>query len=304
MSAVAAQKEKVVAGHPIDQMLRHDRLPHILCPGCGIGPVVHCYAESILESGRHEDEHVCVSGIGCSGRAAGYINVDSYHTTHGRAIPFALGIAVQNPELVVTVISGDGDLTAIGGNHFIHAARRNVDLNIICINNFNYGMTGGQAAPTTPTGATASTTPYGNTEPAFNLSYLARAVGASFVARWSIFHVRQLKEAILRTMEIRGFTFIEVLSPCPTGFGRANKLSRGLSMMEAFRDRCQVENGAPQIGPLTVDITDTSKPIVLGNFLDEEREPYGPVVMGPVTKRGPAEWAAVRKTRYDDERHA
>jgi 2-oxoglutarate ferredoxin oxidoreductase subunit beta len=129
-------------------------------------------------------------------------------------------------------------------------------------------------------------------------------VGASFVARWSIFHVRQLKEAVLRAMQIRGFTFIEVLSPCPTGFGRANHLSRGLDMMKIFQERCQVENGAPQIGPLTVDVTDDTKPIVLGNFLDEEREPYSPRVVGPITKRGPAEWAAVRKTRYDADSHA
>ncbi len=145
--------------HPMDRLLRADRLPHILCAGCGIGTVIHGYANAIAASGIEENNHVCVSGIGCSGRAAGYVNVDSYHTTHGRALPFALGIAVHKPELNVTVISGDGDLTAIGGNHFIHAARRNVNLNVICINNFNYGMTGGQVGPTTPIGAKGTTWP-------------------------------------------------------------------------------------------------------------------------------------------------
>ena len=158
--------------HPIDRLLRADRLPHILCPGCGIGTVIHGYAHAIAASDVAEDQHVCVSGIGCSGRAAGYVNVDSYHTTHGRALPFALGIAVHNPKLNVTVISGDGDLTAIGGNHLIHAARRNVNLNVICINNFNYGMTGGQVGPTTPVGAKGSTAPLGAVEQPFNLPYL------------------------------------------------------------------------------------------------------------------------------------
>jgi 2-oxoglutarate ferredoxin oxidoreductase subunit beta len=161
--------------HPIDNLLRADRFPHILCPGCGIGTVIHGYAHAIAASEIPEDQHVCVSGIGCSGRAAGYVNVDSYHTTHGRALPFALGIAVHNPKLNVTVISGDGDLTAIGGNHLIHAARRNVNLNVICINNFNYGMTGGQVGPTTPIGAKGSTAPTGAVEQPFNLPYTARA---------------------------------------------------------------------------------------------------------------------------------
>ncbi len=195
--------------HPIDHLLRADRLPHILCPGCGIGTVFHAYAHAIAASGVDENNHVCVSGIGCSGRAAGYMNVDSYHATHGRALPFALGIVVHNPELKVTVISGDGDIAAIGGNHLIHAARRNVNLNVICINNFNYGMTGGQVGPTTPLGAIGSTAPLGVVEEPFNLPYLAKATGAEFVARWTILHVRELQDAILRSMQKTGFCFID-----------------------------------------------------------------------------------------------
>ena len=161
MSAIDINVKNAPTSHPIDHLLRADRLPHILCPGCGIGTVVHSYAHAIANSDFPEDQHVCVSGIGCSGRAAGYVNVDSYHATHGRALPFALGIAVHRPELKVTVISGDGDLSSIGGNHLIHAARRNVNMTVICINNFTYGMTGGQVGPTTPIGAKGTTAPKG-----------------------------------------------------------------------------------------------------------------------------------------------
>jgi 2-oxoglutarate ferredoxin oxidoreductase subunit beta len=290
-------KEIVVDAHPVDPALRHDRLPHILCAGCGIGPTIHCYAEAIAESGIERRRHVCVSGIGCSGRAAGYMNLDSYHTTHGRAIPFATGIAVQNPELQVTVISGDGDLTGIGGNHFIHAARRNVDLNIICINNFNYGMTGGQAGPTTPTGALSSTTSFGCWDRPFNLPYLAHAVGAVFVARWTTLHVRQLKEAMVHAMTKKGFAFIEVISPCPTGFGRPNARGEGLEEMLTYRRRSRVDHDA-NLADVGIDITDDNSPIIVGNFHDVERPHFRPVLVGPARPpRSGAEWAPLRWTR-------
>ena len=260
--------------HPVDHIMRADRFPHIMCAGCGIGTVIHGYARAITESGVDPDRHVCVSGIGCSGRAAGYINVDSYHTTHGRALPFALGIAVHNPDLIVTVISGDGDLAAIGGNHFIHAARRNANLNVICINNFNYGMTGGQVGPTTPVGAIGTTAPQGAVEQPFNLPYLAQATGASFVARWTILHVRQFTDAVLRSMEKNGFCFTEVLSPCPTSFGRRNKLGEGLDEVELYRQRCRIENGATNLDQLGIDIVDHEQSITLGNFVDIERPAF------------------------------
>lgn len=260
--------------HPIDNLLRADRLPHILCPGCGIGTVIHGYAHAIAASGLGEDKHVCVSGIGCSGRAAGYVNVDSYHSTHGRALPFALGIAVHNPELNVTVISGDGDLTAIGGNHLIHAARRNVNLNVICINNFNYGMTGGQVGPTTPIGAKGSTAPRGAVEQPFILPYLAKAVGATFVARWTVLHVREFQDAVLRSMNKNGFGFIEVLAPCPTSFGKANKIGDGLHEVEIYRERCVIENGATNLEDFDIDLIDASKAITVGNFVDIDRTSF------------------------------
>ncbi len=260
--------------HPIDGLLRADRFPHMLCPGCGIGTVIHGYAHAIAASGIDEDRHVCVSGIGCSGRAAGYVNVDSYHATHGRALPFALGIAVHNSNLNVTVISGDGDLTAIGGNHLIHAARRNVNLNVICINNFNYGMTGGQVGPTTPIGAKGTTAPFGAVEQPFNLPYLAKATGAVFVARWTILHVREFQDAVLRSMNKIGFSFIEVLAPCPTSVGRTNHIGDGAHEVEIYRERCRIDNGATNLEELDIDLLDEDKAITVGNFVDIERRPF------------------------------
>ena len=262
-----------VHAHPHDALLRADRLPHIWCPGCGIGSVADAYARAIVTSGRTPDEHAIVSGIGCTGRVAGYMNLDSFHTTHGRAIPFATGLKLARPDLEVTVISGDGDLFAIGGNHFIHAARRNIDINIICVNNFNYGMTGGQGGPTTPFGSFSTTHPYGNADRPFNLPKLAMMLGAVYVARWTSLHVRQVEHSISRALAKRGFTFIEVLSPCPIGYGKSNNLGEGIDEMLLYRDHCEIRDGAPP-EELEIDLT-TDAPIVLGEFLDVERPAYG-----------------------------
>lgn len=278
----APAQETVVSQHRDDSVFRSERFPHILCPGCGIGSAMHALTDAMLASGIPWDKHVAVSGIGCSSRVPGYLNVDSYHTTHGRSIAFATGLALTRPELEVTVFSGDGDLFAIGGNHFIHAARRNVDLNVICINNFNYGMTGGQAGPTTPYGAKSTTTPNGNFERAFNLPYLASAVGAIFVARWTTLHLRALKDAIGRAMTKKGFAFIEVLSPCPVSFGRPNDIGDGLEEMEVYRDRCIIDDKA-DLATIEIDLRDKSKPIVLGNFIDIQRPPFAP---GKVPQEG------------------
>lgn len=267
----------IASSHPNDELLRADRFPHILCPGCGIGTVIHCYVDAVAASGVPLEDNVCVSGIGCSGRAAGYVNVDSYHTTHGRALPFALGIAVYKPHLRVSVISGDGDLSAIGGNHLIHAARRNVDLTVICINNFNYGMTGGQAGPTSPRGSRTSTAPEGVQDRPFNLPDLARAAGAAMVSRWTILHVRQLRDAILRGLQKPGFSFIEALSPCPTNFGRANDLGDGMAELDMYRERCVIAEGLPAFDDLDIDLVDESRPILVGDFVDVERTPFRPV---------------------------
>jgi len=269
---------KIVDRHPLDEIIRSDRMPHIWCPGCGIGIVMRCYAQAILESEISQDKQVVVSGIGCSGRVAGYMNIDSYHTTHGRAIPFALGIKLANPELMVTVFSGDGDLAAIGGNHLIHAARRNVDIKVICVNNFNYGMTGGQVGPTTPQGARGTTAPYGNPELPFNLPYLMAACGANYLSRWTTVHPRQVKEDILCTFAKPGFTFLEVLSPCPVGFGKSNNIEDGLKEMELYRHRCVLVNdGDVRAEELGIDLRE-DQPIFVGNFIDQDRPAYKPAV--------------------------
>lgn len=249
--------------HPLDGLLRTDRIPHIWCPGCGIGTAFSSCLIAMKESGIDLKKTVMVSGIGCSGRAAGYVNLDSFHTTHGRAIPFATGMKLANPELNVVVFSGDGDLFAIGGNHFIHAARRNVDLTIVCVNNFNYGMTGGQVAATTPYLAKTTTTPMGNPESPFNLPLLAYATGATYVARWTILHTRELMESIEEAIVNRGFSFIEVLAPCPVNYGRRNK-EKPLETLKLYQERTIIKNGAH---PTELDI-DFKRGVILGKFIE------------------------------------
>jgi len=218
------------------------------------------------ESGIDLRNTAMVSGIGCSGRGAGYVNLDSYHTTHGRAIPFATGMKLANPKLNVVVFSGDGDLFAIGGNHFIHAARRNVDLTVICVNNFNYGMTGGQVAATTPYLGKTTTTPVGNPDAPFNLPLMAYASGATYVARWTILHARDLVESIEEALTKRGFTFVEVLSPCPVNYGRRNK-EKPLETLKVFQEKTIIRNDAH---PSELDI-DFDRGIILGKFVDVDR---------------------------------
>jgi len=208
-----------------------------------------------------------VSGIGCSGRGAGYVNLDSYHTTHGRAIPFATGMKLANPELNLVIFSGDGDIFAIGGNHFIHAARRNIDLTVVCVNNLNYGMTGGQAAPTTPLGAKTTTSPVGNPEPPFNLPLLAYASGASYVARWTILHTRDLIESIQEALLKPGFSFIEILAPCPVNYGRRNR-EKPFDTLRYYQMKTIIKNNAH---PAELDI-DFERGVILGRFVDLERD--------------------------------
>jgi len=256
--------------HPMDELLREDRLPHIWCPGCGLGTALHCFLSALKKSNLDLDKVAVVSGIGCTGRVAGYVKLDSFHTTHGRAIPFATGLKLANPELKVVVFTGDGDLIAIGGNHFIHAARRNLDMTIICVNNFNYGMTGGQVGPTTPLEARTTTSPYGNFEHPFNLPYLAAASGAVYVARWTTLHVRRLEKAIGEALAKRGFSFVEVISPCPIGYGRRNRQRDGLEALRYYRDRSVIRHGAD---PREVDI-ELGGEIVVGKFVDMEKPTF------------------------------
>jgi len=222
------------------EWLREDRLPHIYCSGCGNGTVINCTLAAVDEVGWRRDETVFISGIGCSSRAPGYINTDSLHTTHGRALAFATGVKLARPDLKVVVFTGDGDLAAIGGNHFIHACRRNVDMTVVCMNNQIYGMTGGQGSPTTPPGAISTTTPYGASEPAFDLADLAIAAGANYVARWTSYHVTELTKAIATGLQIPGLAFIEVRTQCPTNYGRSNRLKEVSDMIEYLRSHAML----------------------------------------------------------------
>jgi 2-oxoglutarate ferredoxin oxidoreductase subunit beta len=253
--------------NPVEPFRRTERMPHIWCPGCGIGTTVNCFARALLDSGADLDRLVVVSGIGCAGRVAGYLRLDSFHTTHGRAIPFATGLKLANPALQVVVYSGDGDLFAIGGNHFIHAARRNVDIKVICVNNLIYAMTGGQTAPTTPLRAVTTTAPYGCAEPAFNLPYLAESAGASYVARWTTFHVRQLARSMAEVLAKKGFCFIEVLSPCPTLYQRRNRLGDGLDTMRYYKAHSKTRHGAPARDVALAFEGD----VIVGKFVDRDR---------------------------------
>jgi len=255
--------------HPLSKYLRKAMMPHIWCSGCGNGIILNCFVQAVNELQMDLDKLVVVSGIGCIGRAAGYINTSSFHTTHGRPIALATGVKLANPNLEVVVISGDGDLFAIGGNHFIHAARRNIGVKVICANNFNYGMTGGQQGPTTPLEALTTTTPYGNIEHPFNLVHLAAASGATYVARWTTLHVRRLTQSIKRLLQKEGFGFIEVVSPCPEIFGRHNKMRTGLEMMEWFRRSSVVENFSD---PSKAEIT--PERIVVGEFVNIDKISY------------------------------
>ena len=260
-----------VLEHPAEWALRTDRLPHIWCPGCGIGISMGTFVQALKDAEIDRQKLSVVSGIGCTGRVAGYMKCDSFHTTHGRAIPFAVGLHLANPELEVVVFSGDGDLSAIGGNHLIHAARRNVDLTVICVNNFNYGMTGGQAAPTTQEEARTSTTPTGNFEAPFNLPALVAAAGASYVARWTVLDLGRLRRAMVEALHHPGFAFIEIISPCPIYYGRFNRFGDALHELRYYRDNAEVKNFAPLH---EADLHQLGGKIVVGKFVEEQRPTF------------------------------
>ncbi len=256
--------------NPMEHFLRMDRIPHIWCPGCGIGTVVTSFAEALRKSEIDLDKVVVVSGIGCTGRVAGYVKLDSFHSTHGRAVPFATGLKLANPDLKVVVFSGDGDIVGIGGNHFIHAARRNMDITVICVNNFNYAMTGGQVAATTPLTANASTAPFGNFEYPFSLPYLAEASGATYVARWTALHLRRVTKSCQETLAKRGFSFIEVITPCVTLYARRNRLGDGLNLLKYYYEKSEIQHGADT---RTLDISYQGK-LIVGKFVDIEKPTF------------------------------
>ena len=271
--------------HPIDNYIRKEIYPNMWCAGCGIGTAMQAFIKGVNIAGIPWNKVVIVCGIGCTGRVHMYLKTDCYHTTHGRAIPFATGLKLMRPDLHVVIISGDGDLFAIGGNHFIHAARRNIPIHVIAINNFNYGMTGGQGGPTTPSKAKTTTTPHGNFEHPFNIPILATSCGAVYVARWTTLDVRRLKNSIAESLKKEGFTCIEVIAPCPTSYGRPNQIGDAREEMLYYLESEELkppnwlsyESATPEdieIGLRTKiavgKFTDIDKP----NFFDLYKEVY------------------------------
>jgi len=233
----------------VEKMFRVNKLPQIWCPGCGHGIVTRAIAQAIEKAGLDKDNVCIVSGIGCSSRAPGYLDFNTLHTTHGRALAFATGIKLANPELKVIVITGDGDATAIGGNHFIHACRRNIGLTTIVFNNSIYGMTGGQYSPATPKGEKGTTAPYGNIDKAFDICDLAAAAGATYVGRGTAYHATALATLIQNGLNNDGFSLIEAISACPTYYGRKNKKGGPVEMMEFYKNSAVNVSAASKLTP-------------------------------------------------------
>lgn len=257
--------EKTKRSHFMDY-LRRERMPTIFCAGCGNGIVINTFFNGMEMAEKNLDNITMVSGIGCSSRIPGYIKCDSLHTTHGRPIAFATGVKLANPDMDVVVVSGDGDAAAIGGNHLIHGARRNINLTVICINNSIYGMTGGQISPTSPKGSFGSTAPYGALEAPFDLAELVTAAGASYVSRWTTAHPVQLSNAIKKGLLNKGFSFIEVISQCPTYFGRKNKMRSPIDMMNWMKENSVMKRKAD-----TMSEEELEGKIIIGDFADKSR---------------------------------
>jgi 2-oxoglutarate ferredoxin oxidoreductase subunit beta len=234
---------------PVMEWLRAEHLPHIWCTGCGHGTVLGAVIRAMEKVGLDRDRTVVVSGIGCSSRAVGYLDMDTLHTTHGRALAFATGIKLARPDLKVIVLAGDGDLGAIGGNHLIHAARRNLGITTVCLNNGIYGMTSGQLSPLTPGGYRTTTSPHGHLERDFDLCRLVQAAGATYVARSTAYHVQQTALLISRALAHDGFSFVEVFSQCPTYFGRHNAMATPVAMLEWLRDSTVQAGQAARMTP-------------------------------------------------------
>lgn len=252
-----------------DKWLRPGKLPHIWCPGCGHGIVMKGLIRALETCGLEKNNTAIVSGIGCASRLPGYIDACTLHTAHGRAAAFATGVKMAKPEMTVICCGGDGDGTAIGGNHFIHACRRNIDMTYVLMNNHIYGMTGGQFSPCTPTGMKASTTPYGNPDPTFDISKLAIGAGATFVARTTSFHATQIDKLIAEGIKHKGMSVIEVVDDCPTSYGRRNKFRSVIDMMKVLK-----ETAVPVAAAAKMTAEQLDGKILTGVLYKEERPEY------------------------------
>ena len=273
-----------MASRLIETYMRQEHLPHIWCGGCGHGILMRDVTQAIDNLKLNPKDVVIVSGIGCSSRAAGYMNFDTIHTTHGRAIAFATGIKMAKPRLKVIVVTGDGDATAIGGNHLIHAARRNIDLTVVVFNNSIYGMTGGQFSPTTPTVDMATTAPYGSIDPNFDIPRLAEAAGATYTARGTAYHAAQTIRLIENAILHEGFSLVECISVCPTYYGRKNHKGGAVEMMKWQRD-----NAVPAAKAKTLRPEELAGKLVYGELSCCERPEYTQEYQKIIEKAGGAE---------------
>lgn len=248
-TATTSEKEQQKSDIILKYLRPRKGMPTVWCAGCGNGIVMTAIIRAIDKLGLSKDNVVMVSGIGCSSRMPIYLDFNALHTTHGRALPFATGVKFARPDLKVIVVTGDGDALAIGGNHFIHACRRNIDITAILLNNNIYGMTGGQGSPTTPSAAFSTTTPYGNAEKGFDPSSLAIAAGASFVARSTVYHATAMEKLIAEAISHRGFSLVEAVSNCHTYYGRLNKQGDPVTMLNSFKDNSVQVTKAKKMTP-------------------------------------------------------
>lgn len=252
-----------------DDYLVKGKFPLLWCSGCGNGIVLGAIARAFAALQLDKRNTVVVTGIGCWGKADDYLATNTFHGTHGRALAFATGIKLANPDLKVIVLMGDGDGATIGGNHLIHAARRNIDVTAIIVNNFNYGMTGGQYSGTTIENSYTTTSMYGHIEDGFDLCKLVGAAGAPYVARGSTYGIVQLEKLIIDAINKKGFSFVEAISPCPTHFGRHNKMNTAPKMLQWIKGNSITIKEAEKLSA-----EDTEKKFVLGKFIDKNIDDY------------------------------
>ena len=266
------------------------KFPNVWCPGCGIGVVMGALIRAVDRMGLDKNDVALISGIGCTGRMPVYLDFNTMHTTHGRALAFATGLKMAQPKLNVIVVMGDGDALAIGGNHFIHAARRNINLTAIVVNNAIYGMTGGQYSPTTPMDDRATTAPYGNIEPPFPICELAMAAGATYVARSTVYHATELDRFIERAIERKGFSLIEAVSYCHTTYGRINKLGTAVDMMRSLKENSISKVQADRLAP-----EERAGKIVRGVLYENDTKPEYLELYDQMVERAQAAQAAKPK---------
>lgn len=265
------------ASETLQHLRRNKRFPTIWCSGCGIGVVMGSLIRAIESLGLENDQVALVAGIGCTARMPVYMDYNTLHTTHGRAVAFATGLKIARPDMKVIAIMGDGDALAIGGNHFIHAARRNIGITALVVNNSIYGMTGGQYSPTTPLDMRATTAPYGNVEPPFPICDLAAAAGATYVARSTVYHALELDKYLAQAISNEGFSLVEAVSYCHTTFGRLNRLGTAAEMMRGLKENCISKSVYDRLG-------------------DEERAANTKVVRGVLHTRNRPEYTKVYDT--------